>query len=350
VQRAARSSARRFVRSAAPAAPTSASPFAKLGLLRGEQPGGELTEEQFVQRVVDATHEAFVVDMSGSISFEGQPLARLVRGNDRRSPQVALAEADVWTGGARRRLERRLLALSRDLVAEAMGGFPAEALTGEGHSGPMRGLAYRLAEGLGVMARGEGHEQWRLLDEDARERLQALGVQVGQRNIYVAGALTPPALERRCVLTALLDGRPPEGAPGAPVLDVAKLGGRDARRFGYEVVGPVALRVDVVERLAGALRAPGGAPQVNALAQELGLAGAVRAQVLRELGGPPTGVPSKRRRRRRQRREGTAQQAAAPPRAPARPPAPAGEPPVYVIIKRSPRPAPAPHSPGEGDP
>jgi ATP-dependent RNA helicase SUPV3L1/SUV3 len=302
VQRAARRSARRFVRATTPSPAGSDSPFARLGLLLGEVPSadGAMTEEQFVQRVDEATHEAFEVDASGNIAFEGQPLARLVRGKDRRSPQLALAEPEVWTGGARRRLERRLVALARDLVTEAMGGFPAEALTGGDRSPALRGLAYRLAEGLGVISQAEAREQWRLLDDEARERLRTLGVREGQRFLYVAGALAPQALERRCMLTALFNQRPsPQGVPREPVLDGAALGGRDARAFGYEVLGPVALRVDVVERLGEALRHPHGAQQVHTLMQELRLVGGVRARVLRELGGPSGGAPAKRRRRRR---------------------------------------------------
>jgi ATP-dependent RNA helicase SUPV3L1/SUV3 len=304
VQRAARRSARRFVRAAAAhPPPESDSPFARLGLLLGEVPGADgaaMTEEQFVQQVVDATHEAFLVDASGSISFEGQPLARLVRGKDRRSPQIALAEPEVWTGGARRRLERRLVALARDLVTEAMGGFPAETLAGAGHSAAARGLAYRLAEGLGVISQGEAREQWQLLDEEARERMRTLGIREGQRFLYVADALAPHALERRCMLTALFHQKPPpRGVPRETALAVAELDGREARAFGYEVLGPVALRIDVVERLSEALRHPHGARQVHTLLQELRLESGVRTRVLRELGGQSRGAPLKRRRRRR---------------------------------------------------
>jgi ATP-dependent RNA helicase SUPV3L1/SUV3 len=303
VQRAARRSARRFVRAAAQPQPGSDSPFARLGQLLGEVPGADgalMTEEQFVQRVVDATHDAFEVDASGNISFEGQPLARLVRGKDRRSPQLALTEPEVWTGGARRQLERRLVALARDLVTEAMGGFPAEALTGAGRSGPMRGLAYRLAEGLGVISQGEAHEQWRLLDDEARERLRALGVREGQLFLYVAAALSPPALERRCMLTALFQqSPPPKGVPGEPALAAAAFGGRDAPAFGYTVLGPVALRIDIIERLSDSLRHPHGTQQAHTLMQQLRLESGVRARVLRELGGQSRSAAAKRRRRRR---------------------------------------------------
>ncbi|MFY2558103.1 helicase-related protein [Corallococcus terminator] len=306
VQRAARRSARRFVRATTPpAASGSDSPFAKLGLLLGEVPGvdgGAMTEEQFVQRVVDATHETFEVDALGSISFEGQPLARLVRGTDRRSPQLALAEPEVWTGGARRRLERRLQALARDLVTEAMGGFPAESLTGAGRSPVTRGLSYRLAEGVGVITQAEAREQWGLMDVESRERLRSLGVREGRRYFYVAAALAPPALERRSMLTALFLQKPvPKGVPRDVTMEASAFGPREARAFGYEVLGSVALRIDVVERLSEALRHPQGAQQVQALFQELRLEGGARAAVLRELGGASDGGAALKRRRRRRR-------------------------------------------------
>ncbi|MHA7631513.1 helicase-related protein [Corallococcus sp. M7] len=307
VQRAARRSARRFVRaSTQPQAGVSDSPFAKLGQLLTEVPGAEgavMTEEQFVQRVVDATHDAFEVDAAGRISFEAQPLARLVRGRDRRSPQLALAEPEVWTGGARQRLERRLVALARDLVTEAMGGFPAESFTSASRSPATRAVAYQLAEGLGVISQAEAREQWRLLDEESRERLKAQGVHEGQRYLYVTQALSPQALERRAMLTALFQQAPcPQGIPQEPALNVSALAGRSARSFGYEIIGPVALRIDIVERLGEGLRNPQGAKQVHALMQQLRLDGGVRAQVLRTLGGQPGGATQKRRRRRRGRK------------------------------------------------
>jgi ATP-dependent RNA helicase SUPV3L1/SUV3 len=99
----------------------------------------------------------------------------------------------------------------------------------------------------------------------------------------------------------------------------------------------VALRIDLVERLAEALRHPLGAPQVQALLQELRLEGGVRAQVLRALGAAQE--PSKRRPRR--------DRGAAPHPPPARPepPAAASAEPVFIRIKRLPRPAPAPITP-----
>ncbi|MFN7135557.1 MAG: helicase, partial [Myxococcales bacterium] len=221
VERAARRTRRRFVRSGEAEAgrpkPKSDSPFAALSLLAPERTAAEdgepLTEEQFVESVVAAPHDAFEVDGAGRVSFDGEPLARLVRGQDRRSPLVALTDPETWTGGARRRLERRMLAFARDLVTEAMGGFPGESLSGEGRSPATRGLAFRLADGLGVVRRSEAEAQWAQLADEERTRFRALGVKQGRRYLYVAGATTLRALERRCLLSSLFDGS--ASPPGA---------------------------------------------------------------------------------------------------------------------------------------
>lgn len=158
-----------------------------------------------------------------------------------------------------------------------------------------------------MIAQGEAREQWRLLDAESQERLKTLGVREGQRFLSVANALAPQAMERRCMLTALFHQvPPPQGIPREPVLEVAALGGRNARAFGYEVIGPVALRIDIVERLGESLRHPQGARQAQTLMQQLRLEGAARAQVLRSLGGPAAGAVSKKRRRRRGKPPATA--------------------------------------------
>ncbi len=307
VERAARRTPRRFLQQqAAASAPRSDSPFAKLRELTAElqPPSGEaLTQEQFVQQVVDATFDAFEVDDLGRISFDGEALARLVRGASRRTPQIALIEADAWTGGARRRLQARLSALARDLVNEAMGGFPGETLTASTHSAPLRGFAYQLADGLGIVGRSEALAQWELLDVASRERLRTLGVQEGRRHFFVTGALSTRALMLRAMLTGLSeDAAPPTGIPRQPVLGGAPVDRSLAEKYGYDRLGEIPMRVDVVERLAAAMRDPRLRSEVQTICRELGLDGAARTQVMQELGGGGAEASRKRRRRRRKRK------------------------------------------------
>lgn len=249
VHRAVQPSRRR--RAAAP--PPGSGPFARLSALVAEP-----SDDDFVQRVADAPSDALKVDALGRLSFEGEVLARLVRGADRLNPGVALVDADGWNGGQRARLERRMAAAARDVVAEAMGGFPAQPLTAEGRTAPLRALAWQFARGLGIVPLdARVLEQARLLDADAHHTLDALGVRQGARFLFVQQAATPLALERRALLTEVFEERPrPAGVPGVALLTFDALGGREAMDWGYAWVGAVAVRADALEALVAALRDP----------------------------------------------------------------------------------------------
>ncbi len=248
VQRSTQGARRRHPVVAAAAA---SGPFAQLA--RFVETGPSL--EEFVQRATEAQGEALHIDASGGISFDGEALGRLVRGSDRLKPGIALADGDMWNGGQRARLERRLAACARDVVAQAMGGFPAEALTAEGRAAPLRAIAWRFARGLGIVKTDAALlEQVRLLDPESHRRLDELGVRQGWRFLVVEGATTAAALERRAMLTALFDDEPrPAGVPRVAVVGREVMGGRDAGAWGYEWLGPVAVRIDALEAIFASL-------------------------------------------------------------------------------------------------
>ncbi|MCA3012491.1 MAG: helicase [Myxococcaceae bacterium] len=235
------------------AAPAQASgPFAKLSRLVEPTPA----EDDLAQRAAAARGDELVVDALGTISFEGEALGRLVRGSDLLTPGVALVGADRWNGGQRGRLERRLSACARDVVAEAMGGLPVQAFTAPARPAPLRAIAWRFARGLGLARWDAGlREQVRLLDADSHRRLDEAGVRQGARFLLVEHAVTPAALERRATLTALFEARPrPNDVPRAALVRHEALQGLDHEAWGYARVGPVAVRVDALETVL-ALRA-----------------------------------------------------------------------------------------------
>ena len=273
VQRSALAARRRRV---AVTAPEASGPFAQLA--RFVETGSNL--EDFVQRAVEARGQALHVDGWGHVSLEGEALGKLVRGSDRLTPGVALVDGDAWNGGQRARLERRLAAFARDVVAEAMGGFPAEALTADGRAAPLRAIAWRFARGLGIVRSDAALlEQVRLLDPESHRRLDGLGVRQGARFLLIEGATTTAALERRAMLTSLFDGRPrPAGVPGAAVVSREVLAGRDAGAYGYEWLGPVAVRVDALEGILASLSNPRRLEQAF---DQLGIQAAVRALVVK---------------------------------------------------------------------
>lgn len=236
----------RRVRAAA-ATPAVSGPFSQLARLIESAP----IEEDFVPRVAHARGDELSVDGWGRISFEGEVLGKLVRGSDLLTPGVALVDADAWNGGQRAQLERRLAACARDVVAEAMGGFPAQALTAAGRAAPLRAIAWRFARGLGIVRSDAALlEQVRLLDLESHRRLDELGVRQGARFLIVDRAASAGALERRAMLTSLFEAcSRPAGVPGAAIVRKDIMRGHDAEAWGYEQVGPVAVRVDALETI-----------------------------------------------------------------------------------------------------
>ena len=259
-------------------APVSASaasgPFAQLA--RFVEAGPNL--EDFVQRVADARSDALHVDAWGQVSLEGERLGKLVKGHDRLTPGVALLDGDGWNGGQRARLERRLAACARDVVSQAMGGFPADALTADDRAAPLRAIAWRFARGLGIVRNDAALlEQVRLLDAESHRRLDTLGVRQGSRFLIIEEAATPEALERRSMLTALFDARPrPTGVPEAAVVGHEAMGGHDAGAYGYEWLGPVAVRIDALEGILASLSNPRRLEQAF---EHLGIEAAMRAVI-----------------------------------------------------------------------
>ncbi len=262
--------------------PEATGPFAQLRDLADAGP----TAEEFIERVVELNHEAFELDAVGRIGFEGHPLARLVRGADRRSPQVALVDADAWSRGQRSRLERRMMAYAKDLVREAMGGFPAETLTAQGRPAPLRAVAYRFAEGLGIVRRDPSlEEQLALLDPESHQRLASLQVGEGARFFALAEAISQRALERRGLLTSVYEAAPrPEGTPTQAILAKEAMTGRDAEAYGYDWVGPIPVRIDVLERLIAAATDP---RRLQQLLDSLQTDPDVRRTLVRELSPRP---------------------------------------------------------------
>ncbi len=278
VERFVQKSAQARRRRAPVALPTGSGPFSQLARLIDRGP----SHEDFVQRVATARGEALQLDMHGRISFEGEVLGSLVRGSDRLTPGVALADADALNGGQRAQVERRLAAFARDVVDEAMGGFPAHALTSAGRSPALRAIAWRFARGLGIVRRDEALlEQVRQLDVDSHRKLDELGVRQGSRFLIVARAATAVALERRAVLTSLFDGRlRPVGVPRAAVVRLEAMQGLELEDWGYERVGPMAVRIDALETILSSAQQP---RQLAAALEALRIDAATGAWVVKQL-------------------------------------------------------------------
>jgi ATP-dependent RNA helicase SUPV3L1/SUV3 len=200
--------------------------------------------------------EQIRVDSVLQVLWRGEPIARLQRGEHVLYPKVEILASDALDGDKATRVRKRLEAWLQEALHTDVG--PLLALVQAPLQGPARGVAYQIAEGLGV-AGGEGCLRLtRELDELSRKNLARLGVRLGFSGGYLKPMMSSLGLDLRAVLWALHAGHgsvPSVPSKGEVAIDAqAALPESFYRAIGYRKLGPRALRADMAERLAAEMR------------------------------------------------------------------------------------------------
>lgn len=248
-------------------ATSAVSPFAKLAHLRSALPDASRHPStsvdwqsegpraaEHLERVIDASHAQLTVDEGAWLYFDETRMGRLVRGRSLSMPEVVVTvDADA---GYKLRLRRRLLAWSRDLVREIVGGVGE--LEGLGPHG--RGLAHLLTQSLGTVLAADAQEQVAGLDAHERAAFERASVVLGQHVVYLASALKPAAIGKRIALanafigstsspTAVASARTRWPVAGERTIPSAKhLPDSIYLAIGYPVWERRAVRADILER------------------------------------------------------------------------------------------------------
>ncbi len=234
--------------------------------------------------------EAFALDMRGDVHWRGEAVGCLVN-DDPFRPRVRLF-GDLGPAPARERAARRLEAF---IAAEASSGLRAlkalgDALASGRLRGLARGLAYRLAEGGGVLNRRGVERELRELSQGERRALRALGVRFGGFCLFLPEMIAGEPLALACAERAApgwrWTGEAPQALP-APAPPDRALGLRGLMR-----AGALAIPVTVLERLSsllGQAKESGGLVLTQGALESLGWDPARFADVMRALQFVPTG-------------------------------------------------------------
>lgn len=251
--------------------------------------------------------EAFDLGPDG-VSWRGETVARPAPGADALHPRPDILDSDLLPHGGRERLRRKLNAVVEAWIKARLPELAR--LAAAPLSGPARGLAHQLVEGLGSMQADEALVN--SLSQPDSLALARLDVRVGRHGLYIPALLKPKAQELRALLWAIHAGRPPPTPPGirpAVHADPA-LPQEFYEAVGYGLLGGIAVRRDVLERFAAAARAAGRHPPFkpdHAMLSALGLGIPAAEAALEALGWRKEGeglVPRRPQRRRRPKRPG----------------------------------------------
>jgi ATP-dependent RNA helicase SUPV3L1/SUV3 len=199
--------------------------------------------------VFDADERLYVL-------WRGARVARLGPGPDALRPRIDVLRSEFLDDALRARVAARL----GEWVAGRLEQACRPLLTARDADlkGPARGLVFQIVENLGVVATADVATLIRDLSADDRKALARLGVRMGLNGVYLKPLMSSRHLNLRALMWAAHAGA--ETVPGVPqkgevAIDAqALLGDGFYRAIGYIRLGPRAIRVDMVERLAAETR------------------------------------------------------------------------------------------------
>ncbi|GLK83375.1 helicase-related protein [Ancylobacter defluvii] len=262
-------------------------------------------------RLSEAGDDAFVLSADGTLRWIGDPIAKLIPGEEVLAPRLKIIADEHLTGAARdavqARIELWLKAHTEKLLGPLLALGRAEDVTGIA-----RGIAFQLVESLGVLERQKVAEEMKTLPQEQRAVLRGHGVRFGAHHIYLPALLKPAPRALAAQFWALkhgglqqkgLDELPHLAASGRTSITVdPEIQKGLYRAVGFRVAGERAVRVDILERLADLIRPalawrpgasgekPAGAFDGNgftatvAMTSLAGCAGEDFASILRSLG------------------------------------------------------------------
>ncbi len=266
--------------------------------------GKELTAR--AARFSQSVDDSIVLASDGLIRWLGDPVARLIAGEELLKPRAVLLADEALSAEDREAVQARLGLWIKAHVGKVLGPLEALAEPGAAVVEPVRALANRIAQSLGVLERERVRQQVKTLDQSARSTLRKLGVRFGSMYIFVPALLKPGA---RTLCSQLWGLR--RGEAGAERLLTFAAAGRTSfaaeaplaadtyRVAGFRLCGDRVVRIDIVERLNDLIRAAipdhlrqGGTPPSEAsgfvvspqMTSLTGCSGESFASILRSLG------------------------------------------------------------------
>jgi ATP-dependent RNA helicase SUPV3L1/SUV3 len=211
-------------------------------------------------RLTEAVDGSLVLANDGAIRWLGDPIAKLAPGDKLLQPRAVILADDAVTNAAKEAAQRRIDLWIVAHVKRLLGPL-LELEAGEGLEGVARGVAFQLAEALGVLERGRIAQEVKNLDQNARAVLRKLGVRFGAYYVYEPALLKPAPRALALQLWALKNSggdsvsELPQIAAGRTSFVADKNLPRETLRVaGYRLCGDRAVRVDILERLADLIR------------------------------------------------------------------------------------------------
>jgi ATP-dependent RNA helicase SUPV3L1/SUV3 len=214
-------------------------------------------------RLHAAGNNDLALSNDGLVRWLGEPVARLTASDHIMRPRVVLLADELLSGHAREHVQARIERFLNHHIATVLKPLD-DLIRAEDLQGIAKGLAYQLAENLGVLFRRDVSEDVKTLDQDGRASMRKYGIRFGAYHVFMPALLKPAPAELITLLWALKNDALTK--PGYGDLIPALAAGRTSivtdhafernfyRLAGFRFLGKRAVRIDILERLADLIR------------------------------------------------------------------------------------------------
>ena len=215
------------------------------------------------QALAAAPDPDFSLTRDGKVIWHGAVVAKISSGTAPLRPKIQLLADEQLSGDDRGAVVFRIEKfLSRHIgsVLEPL----TKLETAEELTGLARGLAFRLVENMGVVAREDVAEDVKSLPQEGRAALRQHGVRFGAFHIFIPLLLKPAATTLRLLLWGLnlerdnkldIEKLPPIPGQGLTSVPFDRSTPRGFYRMaGFRICGERCVRIDMLERLADTIR------------------------------------------------------------------------------------------------
>jgi ATP-dependent RNA helicase SUPV3L1/SUV3 len=209
-----------------------------------------------LEQLVRAPEQVVQIDPEGAARWDGHAIGWVQRSPERLRPHIRVAHLDLLDAFDTQRVRAALgglVAHGADRLMEPLRLGDHEGLE---HAG--RAVLFELELGLGLVAARSVADRVRRLSPAERNVLKKRDVRLGVHTVFVASRLTPADLRCRALLWCVHNGVfPMPQAPGSNTSVRIEPGVPAAfyEAVGFRCLGPRAVRVDLLERVAARLRA-----------------------------------------------------------------------------------------------
>ncbi len=200
----------------------------------------------------------------GALWWRSAPVAKLQKGPAPLRPELAITGLADITPNMRGRVEDRLKSFIESKIEALLGPLVSlqNAANAEGDDalkGLTKGVGYRLVENFGATSRTQFGDDLKQIDQNERSKLRKIGVRFGEYTLYMPALLKPAPAALLTLLWTLWTDRKPGETPPPPAGRVSTevseaLPHAYYYASGYRPSGVRAVRIDMLERLAGLIR------------------------------------------------------------------------------------------------